>query len=408
MANKRRIQAVLCLCWLVIPVLRSSRGKEPGPKWVELSEDVVFNSSSPIQVLPGTIIEVDVPNARILLIWEHSCIQHLQAGRMLRARQVRETMDWQRATKKGLTWTDASGGRETEELRRRYFEALEAKERMGDQFVCNPPPARFELTQLKVGKSPSSNSLPAKTFLTDRADAVAVEAAAKILGDCKACRIDWSFSFSGKGKENVHFENQSHVQYTHSLLPALRGDRGGDFKLAVKAVLLEEGREVDRMDYKIGQDEIDQLRQEYVDMWKKRIPNREELTDRGDTAHFTINEFNKSEKVDGGRYEYILSKVLDKLERVRSGVKNIPLLINSGFRNPFKNAKIPGSAKESRHLYGLAVDIRLQDFNGDERTNDKDRNVIFKAAKAVGACVEPKDKKGRVHVDWRSTCPKGW
>lgn len=163
------------------------------------------------------------------------------------------------------------------------------------------------------------------------------------------------------------------------------------------------------MEYEIVQDERDQLRQEYVDMGKKTTPKREELTDQGDTPHFAVSEFNSSERVGGGKYEYILNKILAKLEQVRSKAGHIPMTINSGFRNPYKHhIKLGLKTKESPHLYGMATDIRLMDFNQDGKVDDWDRNLLAKAAKALGSCVEPKDNRGRVHIDWRVPCPAGW
>lgn len=128
------------------------------------------------------------------------------------------------------------------------------------------------------------------------------------------------------------------------------------------------------------------------------------------TKHFRIEEFNSSQRVNGWKYQYLLSEILDHLEQVRSKAGNIPMKINSGFRNPYKHHNILGAkSKESSHIYGKAADIRLEDFNRDGETNDQDRFIITKPAKVLGACVEPKKNTPTwIHLDWRGACPPNW
>ena len=84
------------------------------------------------------------------------------------------------------------------------------------------------------------------------------------------------------------------------------------------------------------------------------------------------------------------------------------MVINSGFRNPYKQAKV-SKAKESLHMYGLAADIARGDFNGDGKQDNKDWDIMAQAAKQLGACVEPIKKAPTwIHMDWRGNCPVGW
>ena len=85
------------------------------------------------------------------------------------------------------------------------------------------------------------------------------------------------------------------------------------------------------------------------------------------------------------------------------------MIINSGYRNPYKNAHIPGSSKESQHIYGYAADIGVRDFNNDGVTNKDDWDILAEAAKSNGACIEPYRYTGTwVHMDWRGSCPESW
>jgi len=51
---------------------------------------------------------------------------------------------------------------------------------------------------------------------------------------------------------------------------------------------------------------------------------------------------------------------MDELEKVRQDYAK-QMTINSGFRCPAHNAKLPGAAKNSYHMLGLAVDIACPD-----------------------------------------------
>lgn len=51
-----------------------------------------------------------------------------------------------------------------------------------------------------------------------------------------------------------------------------------------------------------------------------------------------------------------LGRLAAVLEQVRAGL-GAPLLISSGYRSPALNAAVPGSAKNSAHLYGRAADF---------------------------------------------------
>ena len=86
---------------------------------------------------------------------------------------------------------------------------------------------------------------------------------------------------------------------------------------------------------------------------------------------------------------------------MRTGNGNVPLIINSGYRNPAHNASIPGAATQSRHMFGDAADIA---------SNAGTWQALRAAGKSCGACVEPLrvSGPGHVHVDWRGGCPQEW
>ncbi len=71
------------------------------------------------------------------------------------------------------------------------------------------------------------------------------------------------------------------------------------------------------------------------------------------SANFKAGEF----KSKGSGYWQISSELIQKIQTLRS-TAGAPLRINSGYRGWIKN-KLVGGAKRSKHLTGMAVDIRV-------------------------------------------------
>ena len=110
-----------------------------------------------------------------------------------------------------------------------------------------------------------------------------------------------------------------------------------------------------------------------------------------------------------------LKRLCGWLEMLRSEWNNIygegndPIIINSGFRSPEVN-KAVGSASNSNHLTGCAVDIRCLGIEqalryavilldiADEGKEDFDELLIEKSAKSIWVhfAVRPKDNRRRV------------
>jgi hypothetical protein len=168
----------------------------------------------------------------------------------------------------------------------------------------------------------------------------------------------------------------------------------------------------------LQQDEIDQLRQEYLDLPGRKLDlvPRREFIDRtayeraGDesTAAGAIpwTELNRTERRGGGAYDYILftDALRNGLRRWQELLGSRALTINSGFRNPFKQSITNGrwgreGAPGSMHQYGRAVDVRAslrQDFRDWVR-------VAWAALDAGADYVEtaPEGGGSHVHADWR-------
>jgi hypothetical protein len=110
------------------------------------------------------------------------------------------------------------------------------------------------------------------------------------------------------------------------------------------------------------------------------------------SEHFTIGEFAMHEHRDRTTIVVLRETLLKKLELVLTdlkarGIDAQKLAVLSGFRAPHYNGRVEGSAQDSRHQFGDAADIivdngngRMADLNGDGRV---DRNDIYVVADAI-------------------------
>jgi zinc D-Ala-D-Ala carboxypeptidase len=63
---------------------------------------------------------------------------------------------------------------------------------------------------------------------------------------------------------------------------------------------------------------------------------------------------------------FIGRALLDRLQALRRAVGR-PMVVTSGYRSPGYNASLPGAAANSTHARGLAADISMGNFFGDEK-----------------------------------------
>ena len=88
------------------------------------------------------------------------------------------------------------------------------------------------------------------------------------------------------------------------------------------------------------------------------------------SEHFSVNEFKCRHC---GKVINIDPLLIAKLECLRASIGNKPILINSGYRCETHNKNV-GGAKNSYHMKGKAVDIRI---NGDMKELAKMADRIF-------------------------------
>lgn len=119
--------------------------------------------------------------------------------------------------------------------------------------------------------------------------------------------------------------------------------------------------------------------------------------------HFRLRDFLTHDQRDvWPKYMVLREELIDKLELVideleQSGVAVSHLAVMSGFRTPEYNAKgvgrKGGRAKDSRHQYGDAADVfvdndgdgRMDDLNHDGRVDTRDVRIIIGAVERVEA-----------------------
>ena len=117
------------------------------------------------------------------------------------------------------------------------------------------------------------------------------------------------------------------------------------------------------------------------------------------SAHFRLRDFLTHDQQQAWpRYVALEERLIDKLELVLRelrdrGIDEGRVVVLSGFRAPYYNdLRIDeGAARASRHQFGDAADLiidansdgRMDDLNGDRRSNMRDLDVIGSAVAAV-------------------------
>jgi len=173
--------------------------------------------------------------------------------------------------------------------------------------------------------------------------------------------------------------------------------RGYPLNFQIKAYIEIEAASHESIPSNITQDEVDQCREEYIDMYKNTIPGRNEFSNHGGSAHFSFSELNY------GDYSWAIIKasLYNGLETTRTNLEH-SMWITSGYRNPIHNAGLnPPGALESYHIYGRATDVAIQDFNGDGVTDYTDRLLLRDAAITTGTTeLLWNDYQTHIHVAW--------
>ncbi len=123
------------------------------------------------------------------------------------------------------------------------------------------------------------------------------------------------------------------------------------------------------------------------------------------TPHFKLKQFLCKEPGDWPKYVVIRPSMLCKLELMldklnEEGVNAKTFFLMSAYRTPYYNKSI-GNVKYSRHVFGDAIDLYVDD-NHDGRMDDlnKDGRINIKDARVIASVVEKieKDPKYREFI----------
>ena len=104
------------------------------------------------------------------------------------------------------------------------------------------------------------------------------------------------------------------------------------------------------------QDNLHQLRQEYVDMNKDKTPS---VNDFDQSAAAYTKLLDKPKDVHSHHKHWILDTVNTKARAVVAAYTNGTITFTSGYRCPVKNHSVGGGA-ESQHMYGVAIDFKVE------------------------------------------------
>ena len=224
-----------------------------------------------------------------------------------------------------------------------------------------------------------------------------------------------AFNVVGKVTVPVYNENTScsHGDTQRLLrIPRHRGNTKLEFKIKFTANT-EDGQPVEAV-LPLKQDDIDQVRQEYVDIGNvipERVDPKWTGQDTYDFGHYRIMlNIGLSSK-----HSQWVAQINNRKSAKVDAFAVSDFVLTSGYRNPHHNFHhTPSTAKLSPHMYGYALDVRGKldaqdqtlDINGDEKNTAADRTVMANAAKATGS-REPIIYSGtlHVHVDW---APSNW
>lgn len=146
-----------------------------------------------------------------------------------------------------------------------------------------------------------------------------------------------------------------------------------------------------------------------------------ELVNLPVTRHLRLGSFVAPDgQTTWPRYAALDRRLLDKLELVfqqlsrwRSDTAAVQLTVsvNSGFRTPWYNRRVPRAARDSRHQLGDAADVVI-DANGDGRITRDDTDLVAAAVEMVeqshpdltgglGVYVSARYRQPYVHIDTR-------
>ena len=125
------------------------------------------------------------------------------------------------------------------------------------------------------------------------------------------------------------------------------------------------------------------------------------------SPHFRLEQFECHQFANGDRFLALRPELLLKLERIleevnKAGYRASGFYVQSGYRTPFYNRAIGNEMLYSRHMYGDAADILIDengdglidDLNGDGISNLADAAVLYDLVERISADPEFEPPQG--------------
>lgn len=275
-------------------------------------------------------------------------------------------------------------------------------------------PARVEvlIRELRIGRdggTPAAGDAP-HSFVTDSARELTVSARAVVRGGgvpVGNLAVRWEVTppdgFSAPAGGFPEGPELRVVLRRPAGNPSALGD---PLRLSVRARVSGFGEGAGKVAEVVARQDLrDRLRQEYVDLGRRYVPQRAELLDRDTYVRLygkkypavTFEELNFSRQPGSReRYPYIMvsEQLLETLQRTEREYGR-PLVYGSAYRNPWWQTIVHGSVAESHHQYGRAADLHVPINSSpprDGRAIANERDWLYLAAAALrggGVWIEP-------------------
>ena len=288
--------------------------------------------------------------------------------------------------------------------------------------------AQLELLSLRVGRSPVKQLTGlGGSFITNTGESLDITAEARVKGRPELAEaISWHLSAP------TGFVPEANAQLSGTKLTLRLARNGGNpsgaggyLALTVGAKVEVDGRAL-RRSVLLTQDARDRLRQEYVDLERREVPDRDELIDEGEFYRrfgrryqsVSFEELNTSRNpATGQKYPAIpLAEELVRTVHRAEKAYGRPVQVTSGFRNPVRQLEVHAEVEQSHHQYGRAADLYVPPgtFRGGKRiASEADWLRLASAAlEAGGSWIEPmlachpNTDQCHVHVDVRPGPPQ--
>jgi hypothetical protein len=188
------------------------------------------------------------------------------------------------------------------------------------------------------------------------------------------------------------------LKFTFKLNPPSRPTEGSTERNRPLQYMISSTIEGTVQHFMLIQDEVDMLRQEYIDHGVLPVPSRSEIVSHYIDGTFNVGNYNWI--VDGG-----MKAALEKVSAEYAKISKDALRVVGGFRSPQRNKASGDFHPSNKHMFGRALDLAPTSEGQDAILH------LFLACTAAGYQCYPESEHGRqvaptdahakhVHVEW--------